>query len=351
MRCLRKQGLMVLMACLLCIHTLQAADGFREFQFGDSPAVVERISRGLCQYGGTIANTRWHWKSRAVCRDYRFKEDTTATLYFFFSEDELTRIHVVSRYIPDYLLLRHSNYQYLTPKTPPAGESQTSSNLADRLLYKDNIHQLGDEYRYITFFHEGRWEWEYIFELKGHAEAEAKRKKEVLEEEAEAGIAGWNQFNFNESQSAVKEKLEGVCSQMEINPGTRIDTLWCKEYPFLEEKIDLFLIFASGGLSMIELRLSTEWYETLVPLLKKKYGMPYRELKDNDIYYPSIEFPKANVAMIYKRSSDQKDGLFVVLKYLKRGFEDVDLRWKKGKAPGKEDEQARGEKQRILDSI
>ena len=335
---------------LFSANGILAADGFREFKFGESLDSIQNTGRRLCQFGREVKHTRWPWISRIDCKGYRFKGDIKARLFFEFANDELVKIIVVSKDIKNYLLLRHPEFNYRLPlKTSQEGTG--TSNLADALLFKDKVHQLGDEYTYTTFFYEGKWEWEYVYEKSGNREDERRRKKNLLEDEEEAGVSGWDKFKFGESEEVIKGKLEGMCSKIEVVSGTEIDTVFCSDFTFLNRKIGVFFSFDDTGLAKIELKLTSDRYSELLPLLKRKYGLPFLELEKNEFYYPAIEFPGANVVMAYKRDSGEKGEVWLALKYMKQGYEDLDQTTIKEKMKSEQDRVPRTKSERIMDSI
>ncbi|MBU2515622.1 hypothetical protein KJ966_30260 [bacterium] len=338
---------------ILFSGVLSAANGFREFQFGDSYKEVMDSGKELCKFGELEKHTRWNWKSELDCKGYLFKENTRTRLIFQFSDDELVKIFVVSKDIKDYFLIRNPEYNYLLP-LKPSTLNPTSTNLADKLLFKDKVHYLGDEYRYTTFFHKGEWEWEYLYEKKGNQRDDIRRKEKQLEEEMEGGVIGWSKFKFDEPESEIKMKLEGMCSSISVLSGGGVDQLLqCNDYVFLDKKIAVLFFFKESGLMKIELKLTGEWYDLLLESLKRKYGFPYLELDKNDYYYRSIEFPKANVILAYKSGENGNDSVWLSLKYVKEGCEDEDqvqiqMR-QKGKT--KPEELKKTKTERVLDSI
>lgn len=231
--------------CLvLCFAVnVSGADGFREFDFGDDYETLRNKSRGLCRISALQNDTRWPWISRADCRNYRFGGSAQARLIFFLSEEELAQVYVISKDIENYFLIRPNELNYLIPKNPRDSRSKTM-NLADRLLFKDKVHQLGDEYRYTNFYYNGNWEWEYFYELKGFAEDEKRRRRRQLEEEMEGGVEGWSKFRFDESETEIKEKLEGMCTEIKVTSGTGGEELInCFGYEFLDRTIQVRFFF------------------------------------------------------------------------------------------------------------
>ncbi len=330
---------------------LSAANGFREFEFGDSSKEVMDSGSGICRFGELEKHTRWNWRSQLDCNGYLFKENTRTRLIFQFSDDELVKIYVVSRYIKDYFLIRNPEYNYLLPLNP-AESNSSSNNLADRLLLKDKVHYLGKEYRYTTFFYQGKWEWEYLYEKKGNKRDDKDRKEEQLEEEMEGAGIGWSKFKFDESESEIKMKLEGMCSSISVLSGGGDDQLLkCNDYVFLDKKIAVLFYFKESGLMKIELKLTQEWYNILLESLKRKYGFPYLEVGKNDHYYQSIEFPKANVILAYKRDIDVNNSVWLSLKYVKEGYVDEDQFRVQQRKKAVPERLKKTKKERILDSI
>ncbi len=335
---------------LLSINSAFAADGFREFKFGESLDSIQKTGRKLCRFGKVEKHTRWTWITRIDCTDYQFKGNVKARLFFEFSDDELVKVFAVSRNIQNYLLLRHSEYNYRLPLKSDLHKS-SSSNLADVLLLKDKVHQLGDEYRYTTFYYQGKWEWEYLYEKKGNRDDQRRRKEDQLAEEEEGGVAGWDKFKFDESEEVIKDKLEGMCSKITAVSGDEVDTVSCDDFTFLGKKVSVSFLFDDAGLVKIELKLTSDRYAELLPLLKRKYGLPFLELYENNIYFPSIEFPMANVVLAYKRDNGEDENVWLTLKYMKQGYEDRDQTtiWQKLKSePGRV---PRSKLEKIMDSI
>ena len=345
--------LLIWIVCLiLSTVTATAADGFKEFEFGDSVQTTINKGEDLCRFGKEQKNTRWSWISEIECTDYLFNGNIKVKLYFQFADDELVKIYVVSRNIKNYFLIRKPDHNYLVPRSSKDSRKNLA-NLADQLLFKDKVHQLGDEYRYTTFFFDGQWEWEYYYVNKGYEKSEKDRKNDLLEDESEGGVKGWKKFNFGDQTSVIKEKLQGMCSSLQVTSGQEnSEMLLCQDFLFLDKKIVVLFLFQSAELVKIELLLTPDWYETLLPLLKKKYGTPYSELTENRLYYPYIEFPKANIVLNFKRSDNSQTEINLVLKYLKEGYQDEDLfklqEEKKVESP-KTKEQGKTEK--ILESI
>lgn len=325
-----------------------AADGFREFNFGDSLASTQKKGEGLCRFGEEKQNTRWTWISETECIDYSFKGKIKVKLLFQFADDELVKIFVISKDIKDYIEFRYSNYNYLVPILD--SENKANTNMSEQRLIQDKVHQLGDEYRYTTFFHNGKWEWEYYYEKKGYRRQELTRREKQLEKENELGVEGWKKFKFGDNTSTLKDKLEGMCSSLEVVSGDDLsEMLTCKEFSFLNQKIDVLFLFQSDALAKIELILDQSMYQTLLPLMKKKYGAPYLELVKNQRYHPYIEFPASNVVLVHKK----RDGkVATALKYLRTGYKDADRFKAKTKDKNRSsDLPKKGKTEMILDSI
>lgn len=346
-----KKTLYLILSLILCSawkHAF-AANGFREFRFGDSLDTVRKTGEKLCSFGEVTRHSRWPWRTSIDCRGFAFKRNISALLYFQFAEDKLVRIHVVSTEIPNYFLIRYPEHNYLLPKVR-AKSTDAAPNLADRLLLEDKVHKLADEYTYLTFYYEGNWEWEYIYQQKNYPRDEAQRVRELLEEESEAGVKGWNKFKFDDSQEMIKDKLEGMCSALTVESGSGVEYIKCADFVFLDTKIEIFFFFQGSGLVKIELKLPNDWYEQLLLALKKKYTLPYLELVENPLYYPSIEFPKASVVLAYK--SDPGSGkVWLTLKYLKKGYTDKDQVSDSKNEKKKMEEIPSSKQERLFDSI
>lgn len=342
------RSVIFLLSLFFWAGNVSAAEGFREFRFGDSAATTLRRGEGLCQFSETKQHTRWNWITELECADYPFKRNVSAKILFEFAEDELVKIFVISKNIQNYLLTRYPTHSYLVPIN--GDDRKKDVNLAEQRLFRDKVHQLGDEYRYTTFFHEGNWEWEYYYEKGGHQKQESSRRKKQLEKEQEQGVEGWKKFIFGDSTSTIKEKLQGMCTSVEVvSGGNRNEMLTCHEFSFLEKKIPVMFYFQSDVLVKIELSLDRSLFPTLLPLMKKKYGTPYLELEKNQRYYPYIEFPASNVVLVHNKKGGK---VSLVLKYLHKNYRDADrfeVNGTKKDAPVKSEKKGRSEK--ILDSI
>lgn len=334
----------------LCSMAL-AADGFREFEFGDRIEEVRENGAKLCRFGEYQKDTRWLWRSKIDCTGYPFSKEVQARLFFFFSKDVLARIFVVSKDIDNYFLKRYPDHSYLVPLEPPSDKSR-SMNLADKLLVRDKVHQLGNEYRYTTFFHNGKWEWEYMYERPGYQNSENALKEDQLEEEAEEGVTGWSKFNFGETAEQIKQKIEGMCSSIAVDLDIqRNEILTCRDFSFLNQRIPLAFYFLQNELVKIELQLEKDWYSRLRTELKKKYGLPYKELTENDLYFPYIEFPKAGIALVHKRDENDPENIFILLKYLREGYQDKDGVRKESERDDRKKQEQPESKGTIYDSI
>ena len=155
--------ILIFLVFFLLVSNTFAADGYSVFDFGDSLETTLNKGKELCRFGEMKKDTRWLWKSYLDCSGFRFKRGTYVKLFFHFSDDHLVKIYVVSKVIKDYFLIRYPEHNYLVPlmeKKP----SKRMKNLADDLIFRDKVHVLGKEYRYLTFFYKGGWEWEYLYE-------------------------------------------------------------------------------------------------------------------------------------------------------------------------------------------
>ncbi|MBU3918109.1 hypothetical protein KKA14_21475 [bacterium] len=314
-----------ILCCLifvLLISNAFAADGFSVFEFGDSVEMTLNKGKELCRFGEMKKDTRWLWKSYLDCSGFKFKEGIHAKLFFQFSDDQLVKIYVVSKDINDYFLIRYPEHNYLVPLVEKMPDKRMK-NLADELLFQDKIHILGNEYRYLTFYYKGGWEWEYLYEKRRNKEDEKKRKQKQLENEVGGGLTGWSGFNFDDTSEMVKQKLNGMCSSIKVSlEGQKGGSIRCNDFEFFEKKIIVMFGIADGKLVTIELKLEQDWYQVLVPLLKKKYGLPYVELTKNELYFPYLEFPKVNLVLSHFRDSLEENKVQVSLKYRKEGFLD-----------------------------
>ncbi len=346
-----KNVFILLIFLLSFSFSLYGADGFREFSFGDSPDEIMNAGQEVCRFSDLEKHTRWEWKSHLTCRNYPFTKKKKAYLAFEFIEEELVKIWILSKEIKEFFLIRYPEYSYLTPLKKPDTKGELL-NLKDRLLKKDKVHRLGKEYRYTTFFYKGKWEWEYYYEKKGNPKDEQRLIRNQLEKELEAGVVGWNKFKFDDSETETKRNLEGMCSNITVVTGGNNDQqLQCDGFVFLDKKVTIFFNFVATGLVKIELKLTEDWYDSLLNSLKRKYGLPYLELTKNSYYYPSLEFPKDNVVLAFKYYSNESSEASLSLKYLKEGYIDKDQVQTKRKIKGKETPIKKTKSEKLLDSI
>ena len=210
-------------------------------------------------------------------------------------------------------------------------------------------------YKYINFLHDGSWQWEFVYEDIQFLQEDIEKQENQLAEEADKGLTNWNDFLFDEDDQAIEKKLEGFCSARKTIAALNTrKVIHCSDFKFMNAKIDVFFGFESDGLVSIELNFEPKWYETLLPLLKKKYGdpgSPYSELKKNDSYYPYIEFQEKNILLIHKVGLPPKNEVSVSLFYYKEGYlEKKELQGDAGKEKTP-NEKVREKTKQLLDSL
>lgn len=315
------KGLLIFLTLLfLSQGSLFAVNGFREFRFGYSPKRVQEEGKKRCTFGKYQQDTRWNWKSTLECSNYRYKGIKTV-LYFEFIDDELSRIIVLSRKIPHYSILRRPEEMLLKPMRSQKGSH--GKNLADILMFEDKSHQMEPGLTMTQFFYSGNWEWELEYKVDNYQSIVRRKNKAQLDEETEQGVKGWNLFKFDDSLETVQTNLKGFCKNTKIVASLRSPNrkdLFCYEYNFQGDAITIRFSFQTGKLVRINLQFPKKWYSILLPLLKRKYSYPYREVPENPYYLPFIYFPKMNI-VLFTHQQDQKTGkALVTLRYQKEGF-------------------------------
>ena len=309
---------------LLYIPTALAVDGFSNFKFGDEPEEVTEKASGLCELGSLTKDTRWNWKSYLTCRNYKYRGIQTF-LYFEFSEEELAKIFVISKEIKDYFLIRRPEFGLLLPLKAEARRAG-AINLADRLAVRDKVFEIEPGYFMTNFFYDGVWEWELMYIKSGYAKNEKNLMEDQLDDEEDEGVKGWKEFDFEEDTvETVREKLEGQCKQIKLlisRASRNKRSLMCTEYLFVDKKVNVDFLFENLKLVRIEIPLEKEMYNDVLPKLKEKYGLPYTELGVNDLYYPYIDFPKANISLTHKIDPNDENNVILALRYVKEGYVD-----------------------------
>jgi len=343
---------LTLLIIFLLAPLLYAFGGLDDFDFNDTIEKIQETASGKCTLGKLQKSTRWQWKAFLDCSDYKFKKNVSVYLLFEFADGNLTRIYAVSKKIDNYLSFRypHDYYDHLLP-LKQSNFNHHDGNLADQLIYQDKVHKLEKQYVYTTYFHEGKWEWEFRYERPNHKKMEKRFKEKQLDHEKQKGVKKWNSFSFDDSYDQVKKEIEGLCSATRIT--SDLDTkkyIDCLDFSFLGEKIKVRFGFVELKLVKIELVLKRKWYAILLPILKKKYDFPYIELKENQRYYPYIEFPDKNIKLLH-RLGDQSDAVLVSLKYLKGGVEDTDQYKNVEKPKKKVFKKIKSREEKIMDNI
>lgn len=336
---------------IICVSNAFAVDGFNEFNFADDPDTVMNAGRGKCAFGRLVKDTRWIWKSYLNCKNYDFKKGVKATIHFDFSNNELRKIYVVSVDMKDYFLIRHPRHEFLIPIHKPL-RKKPLINLADELITKDKVHIIDKGYRYINFFYKGRWEWEFVYQDFKYVKKDIENEEDQLEDEAEEGLTNWNDFALDDDDESIKKKLEGFCKASKTVAALNSrKVIQCSEFPFMNNKIEVLFSFVNNRLVNIELQFEPSWYETLLPLLKRKYGQPYSELEKNDYYYPYIDFPGKNILLIHRITPKTEKKVMVSLIYYKEGYLDKKVlrgEIEKEKSPT---DKMRERSNKILDSL
>ncbi len=313
----------VLLAIILthmCVSPAYAADGFMDFELGANANKILQVGQKKCVFGSVENDTRWLWKQHLVCDQFLYKGVRTK-LIFEFVDDHLVRIIVLSKDIANYLLLRNNIDVELLAKSIDSKGSMNSSDI----IFQEKVHQFENGQQLTYFYHNGSWEWEIKIEHTKYKEEEQVMKKEQLAEEERKGSKGWHNFVFGDMISETREKAEGLCEALNNDETTYLKdkkVMVCYNFPFLQKKIDVRFGFYKAKLVDIELMLQSELYQKLLPLLKQKYGKPYREFADSRSYYPYIIFPKQNISLSYKRNDQKPSEIWVSLKYKKEGYID-----------------------------
>jgi len=303
---------------------LFAADGFKEFSFGDSSKEVRTKGIKRCQFSEVTQDSRWTWKSYINCTGYRYK-GTRAQIFFEFVEDELVKYVIISKRIPNYYLVRNPT---LVVKTPIDRKKEKKEfNLADELMLKDKVHVFDETKQLVYFFHQNRWEWELTFFDRIYHKKAKEREIAQLETEVDQGLKDWKGFAFEDPLQMIKDKLDGLCSSTKIRvAGTdqKDKILQCLDFPFSGEQVIVEFLFSNLTLQRIEVLLEKKWYLKLIEPLKKKYGTPYSELEKNPLYYPYLQFTKVNVLLAHRYKEDNPDEVIVFLRYIKEDYSNPD---------------------------
>jgi len=293
-----------------------------EYDFGDSPTVVKNRFHNQCSFSTLKTNSQWSWVKTLECTGYKFQRVLTK-LIFEFSDNKLSRVYIVSIDIPNYFLIRSKN-NLLIEKASVTGE-KNKSNPYRISLFSDRVHRYENGHVLTYFYYQGKWEWELKMETSGYAEEETEKKRKQLEDEAGKGLSGWANFKFDDEVAKMKENLEGLCTSIEIDNRTYLKgkkVMICSDFPFIGKKITLNLVFLDARFVEAILDLAAKDYYTLLPLLKKKYGMPYQEGIETADHYPFIFFTKANITLGYDSGETQKPEPQVQLRYSKEGYFD-----------------------------
>jgi hypothetical protein len=301
------------------------ASVFLDFAYGDSPEQVREKASGKCRTLPIETDNRWRWRSQMKCENLVYKKVRT-TVYFQFSHQELSRVVVISKNIPNYFLIRNPRNTYLLPRQQSGASDQAETNLQDKLIFRDKVHYQSPDQKLTYFFYKGNWEWELLFEQSGYHKKERQEIRAQLEKESGKGGKGWKVFQFNNSPREIRGKLEGICSKINLDEKRifqGIKTLKCRGFSFLDQKISVYFKFYEEKLTTINLVLNPSFYKTVLPLIKKKYGTPYVEFKADADYYPYILFPQDSITLHHKVLSDTVDqGVKLILQYVRKGYVD-----------------------------
>ncbi|PCI30421.1 MAG: hypothetical protein COB67_01885 [SAR324 cluster bacterium] len=318
---LQKRTLLLFFSLLYNFSNLHALSGFLDFKFGDNPGEIQSIGSKYCQFNQLNQDTRWFWKSTLNCTGFSFKGVNT-NLYFEFFDDELVKVIILSKEIPNYFLIRQRDRALLIPMRPVTGKNQVR-NLADDLIFRDQVHQMDTGQKLTQFFYKRSWEWEMIFEDSDYQEINQEKMEDQLDEEEEAGLKGWKEFKFDTPLAKIRKQLEGLCNRLQIEVSAEVigrKNLRCYEFPFIGQKVTMLFSFTDDKMAQIKFLFPASYYQKLLPLLKRKYGIPYTELDQNELYYPYIKFPKVWVTLAHAPQKPQQ----VYLRYQKEGFRDTE---------------------------
>lgn len=347
-----KNKLLLCLGIFLFLINQAIAAVFQDFSYGDSPKQIQRKIKEKCQLQPLQMDTRWKWRSHVRCLNFNYK-GVNSTIYFQFSDNDLNRISIVSKEIPNFFLLRDTTNRYLLSKATISNLKQPTNNLIDKLIFQDKVHYQKDGKKLTYFFYKGAWEWELLFEKEGYKKTEKKKIQKQLEEESPKGLKGWKGFDYGLSSRDLRTRLEGLCSKISIDKEAvfqGIKGLICHDFSFLDQKITVILKLYDEKLVTINLLLPTSFYQSLLPLLKEKYGMPYVEYKNDPDFYPYILFPAHSIELKYIKKQSQK--MILSLKYIKKGYIDpVEVRTFKEKVDKKKLKKIKSKSEVIMDNI
>ena len=347
-----KNKLLLLLGFFLFLVNQTTAQVFQDYSYGDSAEQIREIIGDKCQIQPVKKDTRWEWRSQMGCYNFDYK-GINSVIYFQFSDEDLNRISIVSKKIPNFFLFRDAKNRYLLSKAPLSDLTENSNNLVDKLIFQDKVHYQKDGQKLTYFFYKGEWEWELLFEKEGYQKNEKRQIREQLKEESKKGVKGWKSFQFNLSSRDIRTRLEGLCSKISHDKKAvfqGIKRLVCHDFSFLDQKISINFKFYDNKLVTINLLLPTSFYQTLLPLLKEKYGTPYIEYENDQDYYPYIIFPANNLELCYIKSQTQK--ALLSLKYIKKGYIDpVEIKQFKEKTDKKRLKKIKSKSEVIMDNI
>lgn len=332
---------------------LSFSEVFQNFLYGDSPEQVSEKIADQCKVSPVLRDTRWKWRSRIKCRNFLYKGVET-TIHFHFSNDELSRISIFSIDMPNLFLYRKGKSRYLLPRQTKPLRKGESANLIDKLIFQDKVHYQKNGQKLTYFFYKGQWEWELLFESSGYRKEDLKLMKAQLKSEEKKGLSGWKTFHYGQTSREIRTKLEGLCRRIDLDESAvfqGVKSLICKEFSFLDQKISARFKLYDEKLVTVQLILPVSLYPTLLPLLKRKYGEPYIEYKNDLDYYPYIIFPATSLELTHILLSGSQQ-VALSLKYIKKGYIDpIELKKFKKKVNKKSLKKIKTKSEVIMDNI
>lgn len=311
----------ILSFSLILFGSLLTGFAFNQFEFEDSPETITSKYQDQCTFTKQFDDFQWLWIKKLECKNFKYKRVNTK-LIFEFSTNKLVRVHIVSIDIKNFFLIREKSNLLVSKKRNQFGSKIKGYNNS---LLEDRIHKYGDHKTLTYFYYKNNWEWDLVFEDPDYVEEERQKQKEQLENYKDKGLKGWANFNFDDTVNRVKENLEGLCAELEIDnkkylSGKKI--MNCKQFPFAKEKINLDLVFKDLKFVEAILHLNSQNYKKLLPLLKRKYGKPYQEAFETMDHYPFIYFSRFNILMTFQSKLQSDHEKQLILKYSKVGYFD-----------------------------
>jgi hypothetical protein len=306
---------------LISFYSLAIGFAFNQFEFEDSPETIKLKYQDQCIFTKQFDDFQWLWGKKLACKNYKYKRVNTK-LIFEFSSNKLVRVHIASVDIKNFFLIREKNNLLVSKTGIQFGNKIKGYNNS---LLEDRVHKYENNKTLTYFYYKNNWEWDIVFEDPDYIKEEQQKQKVQIDSYKDKGLKGWANFKFDDSVSKVKENLEGLCSELEIDnkkylSGKKI--MNCKQFPFAKEKIDLDLIFKDSKFVEAILHLNRKDYDKLLRLLKKKYGKPYQEAFDTKDHFPFIYFTRFNILLTFQSKPQQDNEKQLILKYSKAGYFD-----------------------------